>query len=79
MQKIKKQFQQLEEKISGVTDEKNKLESDLSLPSIYTDNKKFVETENRYQQKSIELAKDNEEYEKLFEKILEMEEKMAEI
>jgi ATP-binding cassette subfamily F protein 3 len=79
LQKIKKQFQQLEEKISGVTDEKNKLESDLSLPSIYTDNKKFVETENRYQQKSIELAKDNEEYEKLFEKILEMEEKMAEI
>ena len=77
--RIKKQFEQLEEKISGVTDEKNKLESDLSLPSIYTNNKKFVETENRYQQKSIQLAKDNEEYEKLFEKILEMEEKMAEI
>jgi ATP-binding cassette subfamily F protein 3 len=79
LQNRKKQFQQLEEKISKTTAEKAKLEADLSLPSIYTDHKKFAETETQYRQKSVQLEKDNEEYEKLFDEILAMEEKMAEI
>jgi ATP-binding cassette subfamily F protein 3 len=74
--KAKKQFEQIEERIAKISEEKNKLEAALALPEIYSENSKFIETESRYKQKADELAKDNEAYEKLFEKILEMEEKM---
>jgi ATP-binding cassette subfamily F protein 3 len=74
--KAKKQFEQIEERIAKISEEKNKLEADLALPEIYSENSKFIETESRYKQKADQLAKDNEAYEKLFEKILEIEEKM---
>ncbi|HEV2832131.1 MAG TPA: ATP-binding cassette domain-containing protein, partial [Hanamia sp.] len=74
--KAKKQFEQIEERIAKISEEKNKLEAALALPEIYSENSKFIETESRYKQKADQLAKDNEAYEKLFEKILEMEEKM---
>ena len=75
MQKAQKLFLQLEEKIAKLAQEKSSLESDLALPEIYLEKQKFVEAERRYQQKSDQLKKANEEYEKLFEKIMEMEEK----
>ncbi|HEY9342831.1 MAG TPA: ABC-F family ATP-binding cassette domain-containing protein [Hanamia sp.] len=75
--KAKKQFEQIEERIAKTSEEKNKLEAALALPEIYSENSKFIETESRYKQKADQLAKDNEAYEKLFEKILEMEEKMS--
>ncbi|MEO5649266.1 MAG: ATP-binding cassette domain-containing protein [Ginsengibacter sp.] len=74
--RAKKQFQQIEERISKISEEKSKLEADLALPEIYSENTKFIETESRYKQKADQLAKDNETYEKLFEKIMEMEEKV---
>lgn len=73
LQKVKREFEQLEEKISKATREKLKLESELALPEVYTDNKKFVEVESLYQQKKAELKKENEVYEKLFEKMMELE------
>ncbi len=75
LQKAQRNFQQLEEKIAILTKEKLSLESNLALPEIYLEKQKFVDAENRYQQKSNQLKKANEEYEKLFEKIMEMEEK----
>ena len=77
LQKVKREFEQLEERISKVTKEKIKLESDLALPEVYTENKKFVEVESLYQQKKAELKKENEVYEKLFEKMMELEEKVG--
>ncbi len=77
LQKVKRDFEQLEERISKVTKEKIKLESDLALPEVYTENKKFVEVESLYQQKKAELKKENEVYEKLFEKMMELEEKVG--
>ncbi|MEP6926289.1 MAG: ABC-F family ATP-binding cassette domain-containing protein [Ginsengibacter sp.] len=77
LQKAQKLFQQLEEKIATLNKEKFSLESDLALPEIYLEKQKFVDAENRYQQKSDQLNKANEEYEKLFEKIMEMEEKVS--
>lgn len=73
LQRIKKQFQQLEEKIARQTEEKKVLEADLSLPDVYSDNRKFTEAEKKYQQKVAQLEQDHLQYEKLFEKILEME------
>jgi ATP-binding cassette subfamily F protein 3 len=75
LQKAQKLFQQLEEKIAILNKEKLTLESNLALPEIYLEKQKFVDAENRYHQKSDQLKTANEEYEKLFEKIMEMEEK----
>jgi ATP-binding cassette, subfamily F, member 3 len=77
LQKAQKLFQQLEEKIVTLNKEKSTLESDLALPEIYLEKQKFIDAENRYQLKSDQLKKANEEYEKLFEKIMEMEEKVS--
>jgi ATP-binding cassette subfamily F protein 3 len=74
LQKVKRQFEQLEEKIAKNTEEKKKLEADLALPEIYSDNKKFLEAEKKYNQKLQELSAANSEYEKLFEKLMMMEE-----
>jgi ATP-binding cassette subfamily F protein 3 len=78
LQKTQRLFQQLEEKISKLNKEKISLEADLSLPGIYSDKNKFIEAENKYNQKTEQLKKANEEYEKLFERIMEMEEKIQE-
>ncbi len=73
LQKIQKRFQQLEQNIEDINKEKNMLESNLALPEIYLDSKKFITAEDLYNQKTAELKKANAEYETLFEKIMEME------
>lgn len=72
LQKAQKRFQQLEEKLEQYKKEKNILEANLALPEIYSNAKKFMEAENLYHQKITELKKSNDEYEKLFEKLMEM-------
>jgi ATP-binding cassette subfamily F protein 3 len=75
LQKAQRNFQQLEEKIAKLKKEKDLLETKLASPEIYLDKRKFVEAEKSYLDKSIQLQKANEEYEKIFEKIMELEEK----
>ncbi|MDP4283428.1 MAG: ATP-binding cassette domain-containing protein [Bacteroidota bacterium] len=77
LQKVKRSFQQLEEKISKLNLEKTRLEANLATPEIYLDKQKFSDTENRYQQNTTQLTQANLEYETLFEKIMELEENMA--
>ena len=73
LQRIQKHFQELEQKIENISKEKNTLEANLALPEIYLDSQKFMNAEKLYNQKNAELKKANAEYEKLFEKIMEME------
>ena len=73
LQKAQKRFQQIEAKLEQLKKEKNILETNLALPGIYSDSKKFIDAEDQYNKKSAELKNANEEYEKLFEKIMEME------
>ena len=75
LQKTQRLFQQLEEKIAKLNKEKITLESDLASPEIYLEKQKFLTAENKYKENSIQLQKATAEYEKLFEKIIEMEEK----
>ena len=75
--RIKKQFQQLEEKISKLNLGKTRLEADLALPEIYSDKQKFLEAENLYKQNTDQLAKFNDEYENLFEKMMVLEENVV--
>ncbi len=77
LQKVKRHFQQLEEKIAKNTAEKKQLEANLALPEIYSDKEKFKEAERKYNQKCQELANNNKEYEKLFEKMMLMEEQTS--
>ena len=77
LQKAQKLFQQLEDKIAKLNKEKIILESDLASPEIYLEKQKFLIAENKYKENSNQLQKANQEYEKLFEKIMEMEEKAS--
>jgi ATP-binding cassette subfamily F protein 3 len=74
LQKVKRQFQQLEEKIAKNAAEKKQLEANLALPEIYSDKEKFKEAEKKYNQKLQELSNNNKEYEKIFDKMMLMEE-----
>jgi ATP-binding cassette subfamily F protein 3 len=71
--KVKKQFQQIEEKISKLNLEKIKLEADLASPNIYLDKQKFVDAENRYKQNTDQLNTTNQEFEVVFEKMMTLE------
>jgi hypothetical protein len=75
LQKMQKQFQQLEEKIARLNTEKTTLETQLSDPETYSDKQKFLQTETAYKKAEDELNRCNAEYEKVFERIMELEAK----
>ncbi len=74
--KQKNLFKQLEEKIAELTKKKAQLELDLASPDVYGDKTKFLQTETAYNTASDELKKANVEYEIVFEKLMELEEKI---
>ncbi len=73
LQKLQRQFQKLEEEISKLNDKKAELEAELGKPGNYADAAKFLTIENNYKEAMQHLAVKNSEYEKLFEKIMELE------
>ncbi len=73
LQKQQRIFQQLEEKISKLNDEKQKLEAALADPSTYANKEKFLQIEASYKNISAELEQFNKQYEQVFEKIAELE------
>ncbi|MBL0201010.1 MAG: ATP-binding cassette domain-containing protein [Chitinophagaceae bacterium] len=74
--KQKNLFKQLEEKIADLTKKKAQLELDLASPDVYGDKTKFLQTENAYKANADDLKKANAEYEIVFEKVMELEEKI---
>lgn len=75
LQKTQKQFQQLEESIAGLIKQKAAFEAALIDPAIYSDKQKFLEAETAFKKAAVELQNLNSEYEKIFEKIMELEQK----
>jgi ATP-binding cassette subfamily F protein 3 len=73
LQKQQKIFQQLEEKIAETTKRKIALEASLVDPQVYSDKKKFLDAEAQYKHAESELVKLNQDYEKVFEKIMDLE------
>ncbi len=73
LQKQQRLFQQLEEKIAVLQKKKSELEGLLTAPDTYSDKNKFLETETAYKKVSEELNSTNKEYEKVFDKIVELE------
>jgi ATP-binding cassette subfamily F protein 3 len=76
LQKQQKLFQQYEERMLQVKETKKKLEQALSSPEIYSNKEKYAATETEYRKLSEELEKLNADYEKVFEKIVELESQM---
>lgn len=75
LQKVQRQFQQIEEKIAEMKKQHSALEASLSDPATYSDKNKFLQTESAYKKSGEELSRMNAEYEKLFEKMMELESK----
>jgi len=73
LQKQQRIFQQLEEKIASLKLKKQGLETALADSATYSDKNKFLQTETDYKKICDELAIQNSEYEKVFEKIMELE------
>lgn len=76
-QKNKNRFQQIEEKLAQLNQRKVELEQLMASPDSYTNKEKFNETEVAYKNIVGELAILNKEYEIVFEKVMELEEKMG--
>ena len=76
-QKFKNQFQQLEEKIALLNKKKQALETEMASPDAYANKDTFQKTEADYKQTSNELSALNQDYERVFEKVMELEEKMG--
>ena len=73
LQKQQRIFQQLEEQIAKLNAQKTQLEESLIDPSVYSDKNKFLQAEADYKKAADELSKLNSEYEKVFEKIMQLE------
>ena len=76
-QKNKNRFQQIEEKLAQLNQRKVELEQLMASPENYTNKEKFNDTEVAYKNIVGELEILNKEYEIVFEKVMELEEKMG--
>jgi ATP-binding cassette subfamily F protein 3 len=72
-----KTFQKLEGELEKLKAEKVELEGMLSDPSLYADKDKFVKLDDQYKQVSSRVEAKSKEYEKLFEEVMELEEKLG--
>jgi ATP-binding cassette, subfamily F, member 3 len=73
LQRLQRQFQKAEEEVNKKNKKKAELEQELGKPENYSDHSKFLALETDYKKVMQDLAAANADYEKLFEKIMEME------
>lgn len=71
--KCQQAFQKEEEAIGKLEEQKAGLENDLARPEIYSEKNKFQETEQAYNKILQQLKERQERYDKLFEKMLALE------
>ena len=76
-QKNKNRFQQIEEKLAQLNKDKISLEAQMASPDNYANKNMFHQTETAYKKVTTELTDLNKEYEVVFEKVMELEEKMG--
>lgn len=77
LQKQQRLFQQHEESLAQLKEERKKLESALGSSEIYGDKNKYAQTETQYKKVNEELEKLNLDYEKVFEKIVHLENQIS--
>ncbi len=74
LQKVKNRFKQLEDNIAALQKNKAALEASLADPEIYNSKDKFIKAEADYNKAVGDLNIANAEFEKVFEKMMELEE-----
>ena len=72
-----KTFQKLEAELEKLKAEKTDLEAKLADPGLYADKDKFVKLDEQYKQITTRVDSKGKEYEKLFEEVMELEEKLG--
>lgn len=73
LQRLQKQFSKLEQDITQFNNEKTNIELELAKPESYADKNRFQELEKNYAAIQQRISAANDQYEKLFEKIMELE------
>ncbi|MDE3236772.1 MAG: ABC-F family ATP-binding cassette domain-containing protein [Bacteroidota bacterium] len=73
LQRMQRQFQKLEEEIAQLNVKKTTLELELAKPESYKEAGKFAQLEKDYATIQQKMVAANEQYETLFEKIMELE------
>lgn len=68
-QRHQKRFEQLEALIPQLRQQRAEAEAALASQEVYSDRQRFAAAEKRYRELSDQLAKANEEYEQVFEKL----------
>jgi len=76
-QKQQKLFQKLEEDINKLKQDTAILEGKLADPEFYSNKQEFLKVDEEYRKHSTKLAQLNKEYDKSFEQIMELEEKIG--
>jgi ATP-binding cassette, subfamily F, member 3 len=76
-QKQQKIFQKLEAEINKLKEETATLEAKLADPAFYSNKQEFLKVDEAYRQHSARLGQLNKEYDKSFELIMELEEKLG--
>lgn len=76
-QKQQKIFQKLEEQVNKMQEEKAVLEGQLGDPAFYSDKEKFRKLDEQYRQLTSKLDTTSKEYDKVFELMMELEEKIG--
>ncbi len=77
LQKQQKQFQKLEEEINKLKAEKIELEAKLADPAFYANKEEFLKVDEKYRQVSTRFDSLSAECDKVFEMVMELEEKLA--
>jgi ATP-binding cassette subfamily F protein 3 len=73
LQKKQRLFKELEEKITTLTKRKTELEAALASPDIFADKNKFLTTERDYKTATEDLKTASDQYEVVFESIIDLE------
>ncbi len=73
LQKLKRNFEKVEGELANLNIKKTQIENDLGNPDVYSDKTKFTALESAYKTVKLDIEKANQQYEELFEKIMELE------
>lgn len=76
-QRLQKNFQKIEEELNKLQADKTKLEAQLADPAFYSDKDKFQALDAEYRALTIKLEDKTKAYDKAFELVMEIEEKLV--
>lgn len=77
LKQLQKKFAKLEEDVNNINKKKEQIELDLAKPENYSNHVEFAKLEAEYKKVKEEKTQADNRYEKMFEQIMELEEKIG--